>query len=165
MKKDRSIPRPGVNRALSVSPAPDKGQAPGAVSVLGGALRALPITFLCGFVLLLAAAAAAYSQADPDALQTPLAVAAAGVSALVGGFVTVRFNKGAALLSGLTGGILYMGILMILSLCFFRHSGSGYSSTVAFLMHAGVVLLEVIGAFLGLPRKKAVIPGRHKPAR
>ena len=77
----------------------------------------------------------------------------------------MRFNRGGALLSGLCGGILYTGILMILSLCFFRDAGSGYSPAVSLLLHAGIILLEVLGGFLGLPRKKSPVPGRHRVPR
>lgn len=161
MKQNKSVPHPG-KRSLAVAKTAGEEEKPGAVSVMIGALRALPFTLFAGFLLLLIASAIAYAQPDPDSFGIPLAVASAGLSALIGGFLNVRFNHGQALLSGLSGGILFMGTLMILSLCFFRECGSGYSSTVTFLLHAGIVLLEIVGAFLGLPRKKSAVPGKHK---
>lgn len=167
MKKNQAYTRAGVPAALAVSRAHegDGNEKAGGLSVLSGALRALPVSVLSGFLLLLVCAGVAYAQADPDAFLTPFGVGAAGLSAVIGGIAAVRFNRGGALLSGLCGGILYTGVLMILSLCFFRDAGSGYSPTVSLLLHAGIILLEVLGGFLGLPRKKSPAPGRHRVPR
>ena len=168
MKKNQAYPRAGAPRSLAVSRAHEGGgdaEKTGVLPVLSGALRALPVSILSGFLLLLVCSGIAYAQADPDAFLTPLGVGAAGLSAVIGGIAAVRFNRGGALLSGLCGGILYTGILMILSLCFFRDAGSGYSPAVSLFLHAGIILLEVLGGFLGLPRKKSPAPGRHRVPR
>lgn len=164
MKKNPTYPRSGSPRTLALSRSQADGDRDGEKSgifpLLSGALRALPVSLIAGFFLLLLAAGIAYLQKDPNAYLTPLAIGATALSALVGGIVTVRFNRRGALLSGLCGGILYTAVLMILSLCFFRDAGSGYSPAVSLLLHAGVIAMEILGGFLGLPRKKLHIKRR-----
>lgn len=138
-------------------------QIPGVASLFFGALRALIPTLVIGILLLLIAAAIAFAQPDPNVLQTPLAILSAGVTCLIGGILTARINKRLPLLSGLCGGILLTGVFMLLSLCFFRDSGSGYSSTISLILHVGVIILECIGALIGYPRTKKQSSRKNRP--
>jgi len=80
----------------------------GFVSALFAALFALPVTVLIGFVLLLVATAVAYTNADPDALTTPLSLAAWGLTALMGGMVSGMRGYRYPLLSALILGLLLL---------------------------------------------------------
>lgn len=115
-------------------------------------LKSFGMTLGVGLVLIVSASLIAYFMPDPNALIAPLGLAAAGLTAFLGGVIAVRIHGGGALLSGLFNGVLLMAVMMLLSLCFVRNS-SGYSAGVSCLLHAGFLMLSVAGAYLGNRRK------------
>lgn len=118
-------------------------------------LQSFLFTLALGVALLLILSLIAYFCADPLSLIRPLALTGAALTALAGGFLTVRVNGHSALLCGLINGSLLTLLMLILSL-FFGDVASGYSTPVSALLHIAFLLLSVAGAFLGLkkPHKK-----------
>ncbi len=120
--------------------------------------KSMLITLAAGAGILTVFSLIAYFYSDPNALILPLALSGAGLTALIGGIVTVRINGHSALVYGLLNGCILIGLMMILSL-FFTKDGIGYSTGISCLLHAGVPILSVIGAYLGLPRNS---PKKHR---
>ena len=109
------------------------------------------ITIASGFGLLLALSLAAYFYSDPNLLIHPMALIVAGLTALIGGIAAVRIHGHSALICGLLNGCILLGVMLLLSL-FFKGQGIGYSAGVSCLLHAGIPVLSVAGAYLGLRR-------------
>ena len=86
------------------------------------------------------------------------ALLGAGLTALIGGFSTARLHKHAALLCGLGNGGLLLALMLLLSLGFSKN-GSGYSTAISLLLHTGIPILSILGAYLGLPKST---PKRRK---
>ena len=114
--------------------------------------KSLLVTLAAAMLLNLVFSLIAYFYSDPDRLIRPLALAAAGLSALIGGFASLRIHGHAALLCGLLNGSAAMA-LMILASLFFTDYGTGYSAGISILLHAGFLLLSVAGAYMGLHKK------------
>lgn len=119
--------------------------------------KSFAITLLTAAALLLAASLLAYFLPDPAAYVTPLALTAAALTALIGGFCAARIHGRSALLCGLCNGMLFMGGMILVSLLLRRHA-MGYGALESCLLHVGFLLCSVLGGFLGLkkaqPRRK-----------
>lgn len=118
------------------------------------AIFALPFMLLIGFVFLLIITVVSYRSTDPHALVMPLSLVALGLTSLLGGLIASRRKRGNGLLSGLLCGLLFNLVLLTLSL--FWHDGDkvtlslGLDSLVKWGLHAGIALLSVIGAKMGM---------------
>ena len=121
-------------------------------------LKGLAVTVGAGIGCLLTLSAIAYYCADPSALIPFFALLGAGFTALIGGFSTARLHKHAALLCGLGNGGLLLALMLLLSLGFSKN-GSGYSTAISLLLHTGIPILSILGAYLGLPKSA---PKRRK---
>lgn len=115
--------------------------------------KSLLATFCFGVVFTLAGALCAYFYPDPDRLIMPLSLCASALTALCGGFVTVKIHGHSALLCGLLNGTLFT-VLMLAASLFFRTHASGYSAGISCLLHTGFLLCSVAGAYLGLKKRK-----------
>ena len=127
--------------------------------LMRNAAKSFLLSLATGAILLLLFSLIAYFQADPSVLILPLGLAAVGLTGFLGGVFLVRLHKHSALICGLLNGTLVEAFLLLLSLFFSKHA-SGYSLPVALLIHAGFLLLSVLGAFLGLPK-----PEKKKPLK
>ncbi len=114
--------------------------------------KSLTITLAVALGSVLMLSLLAYFYDDPDRLARPLGLAAAGVTALVGGFASVRIHGEGALICGLLNGLVFMALMMLLSLAF-AGLASGYSAGVSLLLHTAFLLLSVVGGYLGLRKK------------
>lgn len=119
--------------------------------------KSLAITLLAASLLMISASLAAYFLPDPAIAIPPLALLAAALTAMIGGFSAARIHQHAALLCGLANGSLFMLGMILVSL-FLRPYASGYGALEACLLHVGFLLCSVVGAYLGIrksaPRKK-----------
>ena len=129
--------------------SPDAGDA-----LLPHILKGLLITAGVGGLLIVTASLIACFDADPQRLTAPLGLAASALTALAGGWITVRIHKRSALLCGLCNAALLSALMLLLSLLMIDRA-SGYPGWLSCLLHLGFALLSVLGAFLGLPSKKA----------
>ena len=130
-------------------------------SLLGHALRCLPITFGLGLLILLSFSLIAYFMENPLDWILPLGLASAALTAFFGGFVMARMHRHSALLCGLLEGTLSGSIILVLSLFFVKHA-TAYPTWLSCLIHAGFLLCSVAGAYAGLPRSKGVPSTRRK---
>ena len=73
------------------------------------------------------------------------------ISALIGGFVSVRQNKKDALLCGIVSGAMLALCFFVISL-FFADGSSSYSFLIELILRGAMLLMSVFGAFAGLNR-------------
>ena len=146
--KKTSTPRRCTTRGTN-------GDSPSAGILAKHIVKSLLITLLAGAVLLVTLSLAAYFYADPGQLIRPLGLCTLALTALIGGIAAIRIHGHSALVCGLLNGCAFTAITLLLSLCFRQHAAS-YSLGLTLLLHAGVLLLSVAGAFMGLkkPAKK-----------
>ena len=142
----------------------------GIVSALFAALFALPLAVLIGFVLLLIVTAVAYANADPDALTTPLSLAALGLTALMGGMVSgvrgYRHPLLSALLLGLLLLLLQLGGSLFFSDALREQLTLGGSALLRWGLRIAVLPLSLLGGRIGKarhrdPHSRGRTPGRH----
>ena len=115
----------------------------------------------CGLVLISVAAVVAYSNADPDAIISPISLAALFPAAFAGGFTTVKRTGGSPLLCGvLCGGIITI-FSIVASLLLRGTISSGYELWQASILHGATVLFSTLGSFAGNAKRK-VNPRKHR---
>ena len=170
----KSVTRPHSSAGRGHTPTSSRAKAPSSeaategrfASALMSALFALPVTAIIGLILLLIAAAVAYTNPDPDLLTTPLGLGALGLTACLGGLVAARREPSRPLLSGLLSGLLLALVLVILSLLFGDEARArlttGFPPAVLWGLHGAVVLLALLGAKLGSRRPSQVRHGHQK---
>ena len=129
-------------RRASATPAPWKP-----------ALLAFGLTLAIGAAWVLLASLGAYFTPDPDRYIRPFALPAAALTYLCGGYLAARVRPEAPLASGAANGLLLCALSLGLSL-FFRGSAGGYPAWVAALLHGGMILLSLLGAFLAVRQAK-----------
>ena len=113
--------------------------------------KSLAVSILSGATLMLAFSLLAYFLPNPNVAIKPLALTAAALTALIGGFASVRIHGHAALLCGLCNGTLLMGGMILASLFLGAHA-SGYNALQSCLLHVAFLLFSVLGSYLGLKR-------------
>ena len=113
-----------------------------------GAVIAIAISALLAVVL----SYVLYKTDDPTRYLTPVALSVLYISALMGGFRAVRFNKGSALLCGLITGVLLLAVTFIFSLPIKQSLSSDHSILNAVALRAAVVVCSIIGAFIGISK-------------
>ena len=114
--------------------------------------KGILISLGIALLLNLLASLAAYFAPDPAALARPLGLAASAVTALLGGYVTARIHRHAALFCGLANGCGMITLLLLSSFCV-GSLASGYSFPVTLLLHLAYVALSLVGALLGIRQK------------
>ncbi len=111
-------------------------------------VKSAGITVLAALGLLLVLSLGLYFSPNPNPLIAPMGIAAAGISALIGGMAAVKLHGHSALLCGLLNGSAVSAIMLLASL-FFRSHASGYSPLIAALLHIAFFACSVAGAYLG----------------
>ncbi len=115
------------------------------VSLIGAA-----VSLILGMVILLLAAIAAYSTADPDSIAFPLSAVALYIGALAGGVGASVAGKKAAYGPAAISGVIQSAIMLIVSVFFREHYI--YSLIPKLALHAGVFAAFMLGALIGRPR-------------
>ena len=125
---------------------------------VSGALFALPVTVLLGAIFLCVLAIVANASADPDAMLSPLAMCALGLASLLGGLVGERRSEAHPLAVGLAGGAMLVVLLWFVSLFFGTGArealSMGAPPVVGIALRVGVVVMEIIGAYIGTYRPR-----------
>lgn len=134
---------------------------------VNGALFALPVTVVLGAIFLCVLAIVAHASSDPDAMLTPLAMCALGLASLMGGLVGERRSSAHPAAVGAVGGVMLVVLLWFVSLFFGRSArealSMGASPLVGIALRVGVIVMEIIGAYLGTYRPRA--RARHSTRR
>ncbi len=125
-------------------------------SIKGGALG-----LFISVVLATLMCAVAYASPNPDALLSPLALAALYLSAFCAGAISARINGSSSLLCGIFSGGLFMLAYMLVSLFFPAELSAKYGFFVSFLFHSLIILMSILGGYAGQKRAKK----SHKPKR
>lgn len=114
---------------------------------------ALGLTLGVGAVILLLAALAASFTPDPGRLIRPLAIAAAGLTYLSAGMIAAKLRPDAPLAAGAINGLILAAISLAFSLLF-RKSATAFPAYLTALLHAGMILLSLLGAYLYVLKKR-----------
>ena len=108
----------------------------------------------CSLILMLVLSLAfcwiSYTRDDPDSLLSVLSFAALYISALVAGIISAKRTGNRALASGALSGIMFVGILFLISLCFSDSYSSGYPWGSETAMRGSVILLSILGGLIGV---------------
>ena len=115
--------------------------------LMRNAAKSLALTVLFSLVLLLALSLGLYFSPNPNPLIAPMGIAAACVSATVGGMIAAKAHRHSALLCGLLNGC-GMSALMLIASLFFRSHASGYPAWLSSLLHVAFFGCSVLGAYL-----------------
>ena len=121
--------------------------------ILPSVARGYLVSLGIGTGLTLLFSAVLYSLADPTRFLTPVASCVLYISALLGGFLSAKFNRGSALLCGALYAAFMLLTMTFISLFFgFGHSAD-YPLTTAIAFRAIAVAIAVIGAMIGSHQK------------
>ena len=169
-KKRPPMGRVTHTRRPRPTPTPKESDhdANGLWRAVGGALFALPVTVLLGAIFLCVLAIVVHASADPETLITPLAMCALGLASLMGGLVGERRTAAHPAAVGTLGGVMLVVLLWFVSLFFGRSAreelSMGVSPLVGIALRAGVIVMEIIGAYLGTyrPRTRAKHTARRR---
>ncbi len=109
---------------------------------------------IAALALWIVASVIAYSNNDPDSVAGAVGFAAIYLACLFGGFVSVRINRGKALLCGGLCGVLMAIVFWVTSRFFGEDHSAGYSFTVELLLRLAMIVMSLFGAFAALHQKK-----------
>lgn len=132
-----------------------EGRAQGAggfSALLFCACRAALIAVAVGVLLFFAATAIAFAQEDPNALVMPLGYAAAALTVCFAGFLAARFTGRRVLLSGLLTAACLLFLYTLLSFLPQLAARVPMPIGISLGLHAVVVPVALLGAYLGRPR-------------
>ena len=146
------------------APRPTRGDTPTTRALGEHLLKSVAISLLTALLSLAVLSLAAYFTEDPAALLLPMGLTAAAITAFTGGFAAVRLHGKSALLCGLSNGCAMLTIMLVLSL-FFGNAASAHSPLTSVLLHAGYLLLTLLGAVVALPRAVGKPRGKHSARR
>ena len=125
---------------------PEAEDSPG--FLMQNVAKSLFLTVLIALGLLLLLSLGLYFSPNPTPLIAPIGIAAACISATVGGMIAAKMHKHSALLCGLLNGC-DMSALMLLASLFFRSHASGYPAWLSALLHVAFFACSVFGGYLG----------------
>lgn len=115
-----------------------------------------------GALLILLAALAAKLTPDPGSWILPLAIVAAVLTYLAAGMVGAKLRPDAPLAAGTVNGLLLSALSLALSLLV-RKTATALPAYATALLHAGMILLSLLGAYLSLLKGRK--PKRKKRKR
>ena len=124
---------------------------PPLTAVFKSSLIGFGAAVVSALVLWVVASLIAYACDDPDSVVGALGLSVIYLSALIGGFVAVRYNKKDALICGMLSGAMLTLLFFVISLLF--EDNSSYSLLTELLLRGAMMLMSVFGAFAGLHRK------------
>ena len=125
--------------------------------ILHAVARGYLVSLLIGLGMTLLCSAVLYSLSDPTRFITPAAFCVLYISALLGGFLSAKYNHSSALLCGSLYAMLMIGSMTLVSLLFGGDHSADYQMTLAIGLRAIAVLLAIVGAMIGThqkPRKR-----------
>ena len=130
-----------------------EGSEAGTIYIVKSSLLGAACSLLLMLVLAFAFSAISYSRDDPDALLGVLSFSALYISALMAGIISAKRTGKSALLSGALSGIMLVGALFLISLCFNDSYSSAYRWSTGMLIRASVIALSVLGGFIGAHKR------------
>ena len=126
----------------------------GSSGIFRSTLRGYALSLVIGGALTLVLSALVYSLADPNRYLTPVAFCILYISALFGGFLSARFNRGSALLCGLLNAALLLVTMLAVSLLFDGSYSADHSPGLSVGLRGVAALLSVLGAGIGAHKKQ-----------
>ena len=148
-------------------PREQKGDASAGSLFLKSTLGTLLLSLAVGGGILLLSSFILTFVPDPLSLTLPAGLLAAALAAFMGGFFATRLYRLPFLSAGLINGILLTALSLLFSLLFTKNAAcyaTGYSAAASAILHASVVGLSIVGAFVGT-REKASVKRRKKVRR
>jgi putative membrane protein (TIGR04086 family) len=117
-------------------------------SLIGGAFALLIM-----LILSLAFSGIAYTRDDPDALLGVFSYATLYISALAAGYISAKRTGQSALAVGALSGAVIVLVLLLISVCFGDSYSSGYAWSVKMAIRASVILVSVLGGYIGVHKR------------
>lgn len=124
-------------------------------------LSTIAKTVAVGVLLILAASLGVSFTSDPDRYIRPIAIVCAALTFFSGGFFAAKSNSEAPLGAGAINGLILSALTLALSLLF-RKTAVGYPAWAAALLHGGMILLSLLGAYLTVLRGKRAKPRKRR---
>ena len=120
-------------------------------SLLKGSFKALLISLLSAFLLMLISSAITLNIQDPGRAVRPFGIAVLIITALICGFSTQKLSSSSPIWSGLTSAFVLSTVILVSSLMF-RKETEGFSVGVRSLMLLFILIASTFGAILGNAR-------------
>lgn len=124
-----------------------------AKGILPSVVRGYLISLVIGTGMALLCSAMLYSLSDPTRFVTPVAFCVLYISALLGGFLSAKFNRGSALLCGALYAVFMLGTMTLVSLFFGGGHSADYPLTSAVGFRAIAVAIAIVGAMISTHKK------------
>lgn len=130
--------------------------------ILRNTLRGYWISLAIGSVLTLILSAVVYSLADPNRYITPVAFCILYISALLGGFLSAKFNGGSALLCGGLYAVMMLVTMFLVSLFFDGSYSADRSLPLAVGLRGVAAGLSIAGAMIGAHKPRTAKKRKSK---
>ena len=125
--------------------------------ILRSTLKGYLFSLIIGAVMTLVLSALVYSLSDPNRYIAPVAFCILYISALFGGYLSAKFNRGSALLCGALYSAMMLLSMLTASLFFGGSYSADYSLPLAIGLRGIAAALAVIGAMISThkqPKKR-----------
>ena len=116
--------------------------------LLKGSLKALLISLLSAFLLLLISSAIALNTQNPGGAASPLGIAILIITSLICGFSTQKLTNSSPIRSGVSSSFVLSTVILVASLLF-RKEIESFSAGARLLMLLFILLTSLLGAILG----------------
>jgi putative membrane protein (TIGR04086 family) len=143
----------GTNKKRRYKTLSDSFPKTSAKGILPSVVRAYLISIGIGTGMTLVCSAMLYSLSDPTRFITPTAFCILYISALLGGFLSAKFNRGSALLCGALYTIFMLGTMTLVSLLFGGDHSADHSLASAVGFRAIAMAMAIVGAMIGSHQK------------
>ena len=118
-------------------------------SIFRSTLRGYLYSLGIGAVMTLILSFLVYSLADPNRYILPVSFCILYISALFGGFLSAKINRGSALLCGLLNGVMLIVTMLLISFLLSGTYSADYTPGLAVGLRGIAILLSVLGAMIG----------------
>ena len=125
--------------------------------ILHSTLRGYLFSLVIGAALTLLLSAVIYSLSDPNRFVTPVSFCILYISALLGGYLSAKFNRGSALLCGALYSVMMLVTMLIVSLFFVNSYSADHALPLAIGLRGIAAALAIAGAMIAAhksPKKR-----------
>ena len=129
----------------------NRGSKPHEPTLWKSAARGMLGAFLLALLLLFFFSFLSYKSANPGGGIQLYSYGILAITSLFCGFLSARTHKKRGLLSGISAGILFLSVLIIVSF-FFREDSFPFGKSI--LIYLAVLLLSTLGGIIGANRKQ-----------
>ncbi len=137
---------------FSNKPPRSRSHASKKSGIVGACVFGVAVGLIFAIALLLIFSAVSLGSGDPDALISPLSLAAGGVSFFTAGFAASK-KRSAPLPCGALSGAMLCAVLWLISILLGDSVSSAHSPPQALLIRLAFIFVAVVGALIGTNSK------------